>query len=101
LIATLSGQKLYRAQPNGLRYPRWGGDGEAVQPEKGSGVEKGLRLPPNDQAHRRQWSAAELPSGAAPCSAISFVHYKTASHHIVKSLLLLCKCDHDKANRQY
>jgi len=22
---------------------------------------------PNDQAHRRQWSAAELPSGAAPC----------------------------------
>jgi len=21
----------------------------------------------NDQAHRRQWSAAELPSGAAPC----------------------------------
>jgi len=20
--------------PNGLRYPRWGGDGEAVQPEK-------------------------------------------------------------------
>lgn len=24
-------------------------------------------LPSNDQAHRRQWSAAELPSGAAPC----------------------------------
>ncbi len=23
---------------NGLRYLRWGGDGEAVQPEKGSGV---------------------------------------------------------------
>jgi len=22
------------AQPNGLRYLRWGGDGEAVQPEK-------------------------------------------------------------------
>jgi len=21
--------------PNGLRYPRWVGDGEAVQPEKG------------------------------------------------------------------
>jgi hypothetical protein len=21
----------------------------------------------NDKAHRRQWSAAELPSGAAPC----------------------------------
>lgn len=24
--------------------------------------------PPNDQAHRRRWSAAELPSGGAPCS---------------------------------
>jgi hypothetical protein len=24
-------------------------------------------LSPNDQAHLRQWSAAELPSGAAPC----------------------------------
>jgi hypothetical protein len=23
-----------RQQPNGLRYLRWGGDGEAVQPEK-------------------------------------------------------------------
>jgi len=22
---------------------------------------------PNDQAHRRQWSATELPSGGAPC----------------------------------
>jgi len=26
-----------------LRYLRWGGDGEAVQPEKGSGVEKSLK----------------------------------------------------------
>jgi len=25
-------------QANGLRYLRWGGDGEAVQPEKGYGV---------------------------------------------------------------
>src|SRR5438093_2879415 len=24
-------------------------------------------LRPNDTAHRRQWSAAELPSGGAPC----------------------------------
>ncbi|MCA2507282.1 MAG: hypothetical protein IM550_18975 [Microcystis sp. M54BS1] len=23
--------------------------------------------PHNDKAHRRQWSVAELPSGAAPC----------------------------------
>jgi hypothetical protein len=23
--------------------------------------------PDNDQAHRRQWGAAELPSGGAPC----------------------------------
>jgi len=28
---------------------------------------------PNDQAHRRQWSVAELPSGAAPC----YVHFLT------------------------
>ena len=34
---------------NGLRYLRWGGDGEAVQPEKGSGVEKCLGLPQNPQ----------------------------------------------------
>jgi len=25
---------LSRRLPNGLRYLRWGGDGEAVQPEK-------------------------------------------------------------------
>ncbi len=25
---------IYGAAPNGLRYPRWGGDGEAVQLEK-------------------------------------------------------------------
>jgi hypothetical protein len=25
---------LRQVQPNGLRYLRWGGDGEAVQPEK-------------------------------------------------------------------
>ena len=29
-IGTLS----YKELPNGLRYLRWGGDGEAVQPEK-------------------------------------------------------------------
>jgi hypothetical protein len=26
-----------------------------------------IPLRPNAQAHRRQWSVAELPSGAAPC----------------------------------
>jgi hypothetical protein len=25
---------FYTKPPNGLRYLRWGGDGEAVQPEK-------------------------------------------------------------------
>jgi hypothetical protein len=25
---------LFEQPPNGLRYLRWGGDGEAVQPEK-------------------------------------------------------------------
>jgi len=32
-----------------LRYLRWGGDGEAVQPEKGSGVEKCLKTAQNPQ----------------------------------------------------
>jgi hypothetical protein len=27
--------KVIFCLPNGLRYLRWGGDGEAVQPEKG------------------------------------------------------------------
>jgi hypothetical protein len=31
---------LRKGQANGLRYPRWGGRRDAVQPEKGSGVEK-------------------------------------------------------------
>jgi hypothetical protein len=34
---------------NGLRYLRWGGDGEAVQPEKGYGVENCLRFAQNPQ----------------------------------------------------
>ncbi len=41
--ANLKTQLFLKSQPkeltqvlaNGLRYPRWGGDGEAVQPEKG------------------------------------------------------------------
>jgi len=32
-----------------LRYLRWGGDGEAVQPEKGRGVGKGLKTAQNPQ----------------------------------------------------
>jgi hypothetical protein len=32
-----------------LRYLRWGGDGEAVQPEKCSGVEKYLKTAQNPQ----------------------------------------------------
>ena len=32
-----------------MRYLRWGGDGEAVQPEKGKGVGNCLRLPQNPQ----------------------------------------------------
>ena len=34
---------------NGLRYLRWGGDGEAVQPEKGYGVENCLGCAQNPQ----------------------------------------------------
>ena len=41
--------RFLREAPNGLRYLRWGGDGEAVRPEKGSGVENCLRLPQNPQ----------------------------------------------------
>jgi hypothetical protein len=35
--------------PNGLRYLRWGGDGEAVQLEKCSGVENCLGCAQNPQ----------------------------------------------------
>ena len=35
--------------PNGLRYLRWGGDGEAVQPEKWKGVENCLGCAQNPQ----------------------------------------------------
>ncbi len=38
-----------RQTPNGLRYLRWGGDGEAVQPEKCSGVENCLGCAQNPQ----------------------------------------------------
>jgi hypothetical protein len=31
---------------------------------------RSLFPPPNDKAYQRQWSAAELPSGAAPCSPV-------------------------------
>jgi len=40
---------LPASAPNGLRYLRWGGDGEAVQPEKGYGVENCLRCAQNPQ----------------------------------------------------
>ncbi len=40
---------ILRETPNGLRYLRWGRDGEAVQPEKWKGVENCLRLPQNPQ----------------------------------------------------
>ncbi len=41
--------KTKRQAPNGLRYLRWGGDGEAVQPEKCQGVENCLRFAQNPQ----------------------------------------------------
>ncbi|MFN8381698.1 MAG: hypothetical protein U0V02_07150 [Anaerolineales bacterium] len=47
-VFTVYPQILYEA-PNGLRYLRWGGDGEAVQPEKGSGVENCLKTAQNPQ----------------------------------------------------
>ena len=35
LILAKHPKDLTKQTPNGLRYLRWGGDGEAVQPEKG------------------------------------------------------------------
>ena len=58
---------------NGLRYLRWGGDGEAVQPEKCSGVENCLRLPQNPQ---RQVHAL---LGVFRLRNILFVHIQTLS----------------------
>ena len=40
---------LCKGRANGLRYLRWGGDGEAVQPEKCSGVENCLGCAQNPQ----------------------------------------------------
>jgi hypothetical protein len=41
LISSLSelASNILKKRPNGLRYLRWGGDGGAVQLEKGWGVE--------------------------------------------------------------
>jgi len=49
LILKNSPKGLTQVLANGLRYLRWGGDGEAVQPEKWQGVENCLRLPQNPQ----------------------------------------------------
>ncbi len=40
---------FWKEGANGLRYLRWGGDGKAVQPEKGSGVENCLKCAQNPQ----------------------------------------------------
>jgi len=40
---------LTQVLANGLRYPRWGGRRDAVRLEKGWGVGKGLKMPPNPQ----------------------------------------------------
>ncbi len=40
---------FFKGRANGVRYLRWGGDGEAVQPEKGRGVEKRLKMAQNPQ----------------------------------------------------
>jgi len=46
LISQIASQRLDTASN---RYLRWGGDGEAVQPEKGRGVRKGLKMAQNPQ----------------------------------------------------
>ena len=40
---------VFELRANGLRYLRWGGDGEAVQLEKGSGVGNCLKTAQNPQ----------------------------------------------------
>jgi hypothetical protein len=45
----LSVIELFSEPPNGLRYLRWGGDGEAVQPEKCSGAGNCLKTAQNPQ----------------------------------------------------
>jgi len=40
---------VIKERHNGVRYLRWGGDGEAVQPEKSSGVGKGSKTAQNPQ----------------------------------------------------
>ena len=40
---------ILQERANGLRYLRWGGDGEAVQPDKCSGVENCLGCAQNPQ----------------------------------------------------
>jgi hypothetical protein len=46
-------RRIFSEAHNGLRYLRWGGDGEAVQPEKWQGVENclGCAQTPQRQVH--------------------------------------------------
>ena len=64
---------------NGLRYLRWGGDGEAVQPEKGSGVEKCLGCAQNPQRQVHALLGARLVRG-------SFAIAQSAEHGLVHAI---------------
>ncbi len=57
---------ILEERANGLRYLRWGGDGEAVQPEKWKGVENCLRFAQNPQ---RQVHALLARTGASTYAA--------------------------------
>lgn len=59
-------RKEYEVDPGhpGIRQDAQGA-GAPYQTKRGTTGRK--RSLSNDQAHRRQWSAAELPSGGAPC----------------------------------
>ena len=61
--------------PNGLRYLRWGGDGEAVQPEKGEGVENclGCAQNPQRQVHALL-GAVELEDSSIGKDTILWLH---------------------------
>jgi hypothetical protein len=77
---------LCREQPNGLRYLRWGGDGEAVQPEKCSGVGNCLK---NAQNPQRQVHA--LLAGFVQDALIENQNHRHKTDKIIARTLLFSK----------
>ncbi len=75
-----------KGRANGLRYLRWGGDGEAVQLEKWKGVENCLRFAQNPQ---RQVHA--LLEGFAQDSLIENQKHRHKTEKIIARTLIFSK----------